>query len=130
VTPESGLLKKMRGSESGDSSDFVAPKATHEVRPDVPKFVADTLSGDQRIQLRAAIDHTGTVTDVEPLNSGANAWLTGASNTALRRWTFAPAKSKGRAVSCRVVITFHFSRSAHSSNAAANPAASRGTSEN
>lgn len=93
------------------AGDFVSPRTLREVRPELPRFVAETLSGDHRIELRAEVDPTGTVTDVEPLTRGANPWLTGAANTALRRWRFEPALAKGRPVASRVVVTFRFNGS-------------------
>lgn len=95
-------------SGAGAGSDFVAARALRTARPELPRFVAETLSGDQRIELRAEVDRTGAVTDVEPLTRGANPWLIGAADTALRRWRFEPALSKGRAVTSHVVVTFSF----------------------
>jgi len=95
-------------SGAGAGNDFIAARALRTVRPELPRFVAETLSGDQRIELRAEVDRTGAVTDVEPLTHGANPWLIGAADTALRRWRFEPALSKGRAVRSHVVVTFSF----------------------
>jgi protein TonB len=105
AVPES----KFRLGIRGGAEEFVSPKALREVRPELPRFVAETLSGDQRVELRAEIDSGGRVTDVEPLTRGVNPWLTGAANTALRQWRFEPALSKGRPVASRVVVTFRFS---------------------
>ncbi len=109
AVPES----KFRLGIRGGAEEFVSPKALRKVRPELPRFVAETLTGDQRVELRAEVDPAGRVTDVEPLTRGVNPWLTGAANTALRRWRFEPALVKGRAVASRVVVTFRFNGSAN-----------------
>ncbi len=98
----------LRPSRYKKSDQFVMAKPRRKVDPDVPKFIAEALTQESKVNLRVSVDRKGRVTDVEPLAPLPEHRLVGLASTAARKWEFEPARLRNRPVTSRVIISVTF----------------------
>jgi len=65
----------------------------------------DSLEGT--VWVEAVVDASGHVQDAK-IKTGVRADLDDAALTCIRQWVFQPAYQKGKAISCPIVMPFHF----------------------
>jgi TonB family protein len=88
------------------------PKPVHQVRPTLPIPLKQLSAQEVRVDVRVAVDASGSVVSVTPqtVRGPQGDLLARASAAAARQWQFQPATVNGKAVPGEYNITFVFRR--------------------
>lgn len=89
-----------------DGEDVTSPKALEKTRPAYPEE-ARKLKHQGRVVLRAVIDETGEIEDIE-IVEGQPHGLSEAAVEAVKGWKFSPALHKGEPVAVFYLLTINF----------------------
>jgi hypothetical protein len=92
--------------------NYVAPKPTRKVMPDVPTNIRHLMVGSTVIDVKINVDANGQVTDAVPSSrtkgSKLGEYLGVRAAQAARLWKFEPAKLDGKNVPAETVVQFKF----------------------
>jgi TonB family protein len=83
-----------------------AARPVSAIQPRVPHALV--LRAETQVEVEASIDKEGRVSNVEPLWSQGDERLLRVVLEAVSHASFYPARSNGRDVSSKLVLTFHF----------------------
>jgi TonB family protein len=84
----------------------------HQVIPTVPQSARNTITGKVRVQVRVAVDPSGSVTGVTFISPGPSKYFAGLAEKAAKEWQFVPAQANGQNVSSAWILKFAFGRKA------------------
>jgi TonB family protein len=84
-----------------------SPSVLHEVIPDVPRRIRDTIHGRIKVAVRVTVDSSGNVIDGTLENPGPSKYFARLATEAARKWKFAPADN---GASRKWLLRFEFTR--------------------
>ena len=76
--------------------------------PDIPAKALATIQGKVEVEIRVAVDASGTVSDAVIESSGHGRYFANLALEAVRRWRFTPPQADGRAVPSAWTLHFVF----------------------
>ncbi|MDQ6760895.1 MAG: energy transducer TonB [Acidobacteriota bacterium] len=91
-----------------DSSEFIQPVPTVQIRPAIPRRTAEAFPGEWRVNLRLTLDKSGRLMTATLLNPNANREFVRVAKNAIERWRFQPARLQKRPVPGALDVTFQF----------------------
>jgi TonB family protein len=92
-----------------------SPSVLHEVIPDVPRRVRNTIRGHIKVAVRVTVDSSGNVVGETLENHGPSKYFARLATEAARKWKFAPADNQD---SRKWLLRFEFTRGGVTGHAA------------
>ncbi len=99
-------LKKAIHWKRDKDSDFVPPRASHQITPHVPPRIAREMPPDTLIEIKVSIDRNGAVDDIQFM-SRSDPRLADLVSAAVSQWHFEPAQFKDKPVASDLLLIMH-----------------------
>ncbi len=101
-------VSRAKPARATQAPEAVTPQSTDQPMPDLTPQALRTIHGKVKVNVRVAVDPSGTVTDAKLEYAGSSKYLAASALKAARQWKFKPVAVDGRDAAQQWRVEFEF----------------------